>query len=234
MGLLVAVGSISWWSVEFEPWGARSPADLSTRRFVVRHLRRQHDRTIPFRPPGRFFQRPSPTSQGGAIAYGFGVRAGVWDRRRRRIAVPYGSRCRELGCSPGMAATAGLLVGLHGVDAGRSDFLAASQCRVCRGPPSFDAKANHTRTVDCAPRDGSVVRCLPLRIGEQLSLDRGATRGVGRAVRRLCRLPSAHWSGEGPARQGQGDRAIRGCRNDCSGVGYRVVAITGLNGQSSS
>ena len=85
MGLLVAVGSVSWWSAEFEPWRGRSPADLSTRRFVVRHLRRQHDRTIPFGPPGRFFQRPSPTSKGVplrtdlvfALALGIGVVAGL-------------------------------------------------------------------------------------------------------------------------------------------------------------
>jgi len=173
MGLLAAVGSVSWWSVEFEPWGGRSPArsynPLSASRQILTE-------TLSY-------------LQGGAIAYGFGVRAGVWDRRGRRIAVPHGSRCRELGCSPGMAATAGFLVGLHGVDAGRSNFLAAGQRRVCRGPPSFDAKANHTRTLDCAHRDGSVVRWLPLRIGEPPSLNRGGTRGIGRVVRRLCRLP---------------------------------------------
>jgi hypothetical protein len=186
MGLLVAAGSVRWWSVEFEPWGGRSPArsynPLSASRQIL-------PETL------CYLQRC-------AIAYGFGVLAGLWDRRRRRIAVPYGSRYRELGGSPGMAATTGLLVGLHGVDAGRSDFLAAGQCRVCRGPPSFDAKTNHTRTIDCAHRDGIVVRWLPLRIWEPLSLNRGGTWGIGRVVRRLCRLPSAHWPGEGLGRQG--------------------------------
>src|SRR5208282_2632063 len=88
------------------------------------------------------------------------------DRHRNRCWVAFAdsSRRSELGCPPGMAQPAGLTLGVYGILSSGRNLLAAGDCRADRRHTAQDSGANYACTLDGTHRDGSPVRCLPLRL----------------------------------------------------------------------